>query len=531
MAVSVKDVAAAASVSVGTVSNVLNQPSKVAASTVERVMSAIAELGYVRNDAARQLRAGRSRCIGLVVLDVGNPFFAEVARGAEARAAEEGMTVLLGSSDERLDRESAYLDLFQEQRVNGVLVTPATDDLAPLARLRDARRAGRARRPRDARRRIPRRSPSTTSRAGSSPSRTCSNSAGAASPSSAVRSRIRQVADRLEGARRAVAAVDGASLEVIETPALTVLQGRAAGEALVARDAADRPDAVFAANDLLAVGLLQGLSLMADLRVPDDIALIGYDDIDFASATVVPLSSIRQPASLIGYTAVDVLLADWATAPDTSATCGSSPSWWSGPRPAAERGLAPETAPSPPSNGQDGKATTARDAEILTCLHSGGVGGPGGEGGGAGPQDAARGAPCAAESARHPRVSRWKGMRGGPRTLVAELLGRRTTTLSGSVSSIVRRNRRSRGGAGGRTPAATSRRCRTPRVPPAAPTRIATRGPNSAGDPADDRRADRRAAHEDRHVQRQHASAQGRVGRRLHVAVRRRQHRHDREAR
>ena len=91
-----------------------------------------------------------------------------------------------------------------------------------------------------------------------------------------------------------------------------MLEGRAAGDGLVARDAADRPDAVFAANDLLAVGLLQGLSLLADVRIPRDIALIGYDDIDFASATVVPLSSIRQPASLIGYTAVDILLAELA---------------------------------------------------------------------------------------------------------------------------------------------------------------------------------------------------------------------------
>ena len=308
MAVSVKDVAAAASVSVGTVSNVLNQPSKVSPSTVERVMSAIAELGYVRNDAARQLRAGRSRCIGLIVLDVGNPFFAEVARGAEARAAEEGMTVLLGSSDERRDRESAYLDLFQEQRVNGVLVTPATDDLAPLARLREAG--------------VPVVLVDRETAGGEYLSVSVDDIEGGQLAVSHLlelgRRRIafiggplatRQVADRLEGARRAVAAVDGASLEVIETPALTVLQGRAAGEALVARDGADRPDAVFAANDLLAVGLLQGLSLMGDLRVPDDIALIGYDDIDFAAATVVPLSSIRQPASLIGYTAVDVLLA------------------------------------------------------------------------------------------------------------------------------------------------------------------------------------------------------------------------------
>ncbi len=307
MAVSVRDVAAAASVSVGTVSNVLNRPEKVAPATVERVTQAIEKLGFVRNDAARQLRAGRSRSIALIVLDAGNPFFAEVARGAEARAAEDGMTVLLGNSDERQDRESAYLELFREQRVNGVLVTPVSGGLDRLARLQaggvpvvlvdhedDERRFG---------------SVSVDDVEGGHLAASHLLSTGRrriaviAGPPT-----IRQVADRLEGARRAVAEVEGATLEVIEMSALSVLQGREAGELLRARPAAARPDAVFAANDLLAVGALQAFTLMGDLRVPRDIALIGYDDIDFASATVVPLSSVRQPAHLIGYTAVDLLL-------------------------------------------------------------------------------------------------------------------------------------------------------------------------------------------------------------------------------
>jgi LacI family transcriptional regulator len=127
---------------------------------------------------------------------------------------------------------------------------------------------------------------------------------------------IRQVSDRLEGARRAVAATPGATLEVIEMTALTVLEGRRAGEAIAARTPAERPDAIFAANDLLAVGLLQALVMSGDLRVPEDIALIGYDDIDFAAATVVPLSSVRQPAALIGYTAVDLLLRELGLADD-----------------------------------------------------------------------------------------------------------------------------------------------------------------------------------------------------------------------
>ena len=108
----------------------------------------------------------------------------------------------------------------------------------------------------------------------------------------------------------------GATLEVVDTDSLTVLDGRAAGEAIRQRPAAERPDAVFAANDLLAIGVLQALNMLGSVRVPDDIALIGYDDIDFASAAVVPLSSIRQPASLIGYTAVDLLLKEAAPGDD-----------------------------------------------------------------------------------------------------------------------------------------------------------------------------------------------------------------------
>lgn len=307
MVVSVRDVAAAAGVSVGTVSNVLNRPDKVAGDTVDRVRDAIERLGFVRNDAARQLRAGRSRSIGLIVLDAGNPFFADVARGAEARADEDRLSVLLGNSDEDAARESSYLDLFREQRVNGVLITPASDDVTGLQRLADAG------------------TPVVLVDHEVPGSGFCSVSvddveggylatkhlldigrrriAFLAGPSS-----IAQVANRLEGARRAVDEVPGSGLEVIEADALSVLNGREAGDAILGRAAADRPDAVFAANDLLAVGLLQALTMLGSVRVPEDIALIGYDDIDFASATVVPLTSIRQPARLIGHTAVDLLL-------------------------------------------------------------------------------------------------------------------------------------------------------------------------------------------------------------------------------
>ncbi|MFT4213664.1 MAG: LacI family DNA-binding transcriptional regulator [Microbacterium sp.] len=308
MAVSVKDVAAAASVSVGTVSNVLNRPDKVAPETVARVQAAIDALGFVRNDAARQLRAGRSRSIGLIVLEGANPFFAEVARGAEERAAEAGMAVLLGNSDQSSVREAAYLDLFRQQRVNGVLLTPTSLDALPVRQLAEAG--------------IPLVLVDAEDHDGVLPSVAVDDVTGGqvavahllaqgrrriafvAGPLS-----IRQVADRLVGARRALAEAPGATFEVIEQDALTVLQGRAAGEAIARRAPEDRPDAVFCANDLLAVGVLQGVAIFGGVRVPEDLALIGYDDIDFAQATVVPLSSIRQPARHIGATALELLLA------------------------------------------------------------------------------------------------------------------------------------------------------------------------------------------------------------------------------
>jgi LacI family transcriptional regulator len=307
--VSVRDVATTAGVSVGTVSNVLNRPDRVAPDTLARVQAAIEQLGFVRNDAARQLRAGRSRTIGLVVLDARNPFFMDVARGAEERAAENGLSVLIANSDDRSDRESTHLDLFEEQRVFGVLVTPTSDGTPRIDQLR-----GHG---------IPVVLVDRASRDTSFPSVAVDDVIGGGLAASHLlesgRRRlafvggplsVRQVADRREGAEAVVADADGASIELITTSGMTVAAGREAGRDIVARAPEDRPDAVFAANDLIALGLLQ--SLARSVRIPEQIAIIGYDDIDFAAAAVVPLSSIRQPAELIGRRAVELLLAEEA---------------------------------------------------------------------------------------------------------------------------------------------------------------------------------------------------------------------------
>lgn len=300
-----KQVAAAAGVSVGTVSNVLNAPDKVAPATVDRVMAAIDRLGFVRNDAARQLRAGRSRCIGLVVLDVGNPFFAEIARGAEESAAARNLTVMLGSTDDDPERERLYIETFDEQRVRGLLVSPVSENLSRLEAVQS--------------RGTPIVLVDRDGTGTSFPSVAVDDVAGGALAVQHLceqgRRRIayvggpsglRQVADRLRGATAAAEAA-GARVEFVETREPTVLAGRAAAASIVERSPSARPDAIFCANDLLALGVLQSLVMLGRSVVPDDIAVIGYDDIDFAASAVVSLSSIRQPSRDIGHAAIDLL--------------------------------------------------------------------------------------------------------------------------------------------------------------------------------------------------------------------------------
>ncbi|MEW9531465.1 LacI family DNA-binding transcriptional regulator [Microbispora sp. NPDC049125] len=304
--VSIKEVAARAGVSPGTVSNVLNRPEKVAPPTRERVERAVRELGFVRHGSASSLRAGHSRTIGLSVIDIGNPFFTDIAAGVEEVASELGYAVILGNSAGDLSKEERNLLVLAEQRVRGVLITPSGEDPAPLERIRErgihlvlvdhpAHRHDQC-------------SVAVNDVAGGSMAvahllgRGARRLAYVSGPLS-----IRQCQDRLAGARQAVrqAGLDPAvALTELSLPALNARYGQQAAAELLG---SGLPDAVFCANDLLALGLLRGL-LQAGVRVPDDVALIGYDDIDFAAASAVSLSSIRQPTHRLGRIATRLLL-------------------------------------------------------------------------------------------------------------------------------------------------------------------------------------------------------------------------------
>src|SRR3712207_3485749 len=125
MAASVNDVAALAGVSLGTVSNVLNRPDRVSTPTRSRVEDAMKQLGFVRNESARQLRVGHSSTLAYVMLDATNPFFTDVARGMEGVAEAAGLSLFLCNSDQRAERERTYLTRLEQQRVQGILITPS----------------------------------------------------------------------------------------------------------------------------------------------------------------------------------------------------------------------------------------------------------------------------------------------------------------------------------------------------------------------------------------------------------------------
>lgn len=305
---SIQDVARLAGVSLGTVSNVLNSPERVKEATLSKVTRAIDQLGFVRNDAARQLKAGKSKTLGLIVLDASNPFFAELACGAEYAAHDQSYAILWGNSNHEDDRQNQYLSLFEEQRLGGVLISPSSDITETIRNLRVHG------------------TQTVLVDSKADPALCCSVSVDDVAGGKLAVSHlleqgfrkigfvggpldIHQVADRLTGAKDAVKeSKSKATLRVIKSRAMTVLAGREVGEQILKEPKETWPDAIFAANDLLAVGLVQAFMFKSKIKIPAEIAIIGYDDIDFAEATVVPLSSVKQPAQLLGSTAVEMLI-------------------------------------------------------------------------------------------------------------------------------------------------------------------------------------------------------------------------------
>ena len=307
--VTMKDVAARAGVSVGTVSNVINRPSSVRPITRARVEAAIQELSFVPNASARQLVIGQSRTIAYVVLDAANPFFTDVARGIEEVTGHQGFSLFICNSDQSSVREDRYLERLTELRVGGVLITAFDYQNQHLSKLRQLG--------------VP---VVLVDRAPETDDDWCTVGVDdVAGGEMAMRHllelgharlafvggpfNVHQVEDRYSGAQKAVSTAElgDEALLYLETSAPTIAEGERASERLLGLPRRQRPTGIFCANDLLAFGLVQAL-LQNGVKVPEDFAIVGYDDIAFARAGSVPLTSVAQPRHLLGRTGGELLL-------------------------------------------------------------------------------------------------------------------------------------------------------------------------------------------------------------------------------
>jgi LacI family transcriptional regulator len=309
----VQQVARRANVSVGTVSNVLNRPQIVAPATRERVLRVIDELGFVRNESARHLRTGAGRIIGLVILDLSNPFFTDLARGVEERANEAGYSVIVCNSDEDPAKEDAYMRVLEERGVQGMLIVPVAPGSPAVERLR-ARGTAVVR--------VTHRTTEDECGVGADDLLGGELAMGHLLALGHKRvgyitsaSHVWPTDERREGALAAARKEGGGDdvLQVISVEHLNVAHGRDGGERLLGLR--PRPTAVICANDLVALGVLQ-VMLRHRVRVPDDMAIVGFDDIEFAAAAAIPLTSVRLPRRLMGRTATDLLLEEAAGDPE-----------------------------------------------------------------------------------------------------------------------------------------------------------------------------------------------------------------------
>ncbi|WP_129336457.1 LacI family DNA-binding transcriptional regulator [Cellulomonas endophytica] len=301
------DVARAAGVSLGTVSNVLNRPDKVAPATRRRVEDAIATLGFVRNGAARSLAAGRSTTLGFVVADLTNSFFTDMVRGVQERAEAAGFKLLLADAGAEGERQGAYLDLFEEERAAGILLAPRDDVAERVHHVRS--------------RRVPIVLLNVPSgEAGLCAVETDNAHGGYLAAQHLIglgRRRLlwagprhfRPTRERLSGVERAVSEAGGdVTLTVEVTRDVRVEDGRRVAETVHHLPPERRPDGVVAGADLLALGFVQVCQARGRLRIPDDVALVGYDNNREAWSSMVPITTLDQSGDEMGATAADMLL-------------------------------------------------------------------------------------------------------------------------------------------------------------------------------------------------------------------------------
>jgi LacI family transcriptional regulator len=315
----IKDVALHAGVSVTTVSHVVNDTRRVSPEGRSRVEAAIRALGYVPSAVARSLKSNTTRTLGMLTPNSSNPYFAEIVRVVEDRCFAAGYTLILCNTEDDSSRQSVYLKVLAERRIDGLIVVSTGDDEALVTQLHGL--------------------PMPTvllDREIDDPGCDLVETAHMDGGLLAVRHLLslghRRIAciggsdyviageQRIAGWRMALAEFDvlAEGDALLWRGGFTSQGGYEAMHAILRLDSgqddgkgnpagAPRPSAVFVCNDLMAIGALRAIH-ESGLRVPDDISIVGFDDIELAAYTSPPLTTVAQPKDRIGALAVDMLL-------------------------------------------------------------------------------------------------------------------------------------------------------------------------------------------------------------------------------
>lgn len=302
--VTIKDIAKELGISASTVSRALSDSSLVNERTKRKILQVAERLGYERNELARALVMGSSGAVGLILPDITNPFFSDVARGVGEIADRIGAGVILCNTDGRIDRELNYVRLMRRKRVDGLLLCSTTIEAPYLQEL--------------ARARMPFILVSRLSGQSGVPYVVTDDHAGAKLAVEHLVDLGHRSIGFIGGPENVQASRDRleAYLDVLRSNGLatrpdwkcyagfTQAAGREAAQRMLSLP--DRPTAIFAANDVTALGVLEVAEGLG-LQIPADLSLVGYDDISYASLPRIQLTTVAQPAVEMGQIAANWL--------------------------------------------------------------------------------------------------------------------------------------------------------------------------------------------------------------------------------
>lgn len=305
---SIKQVALEAGVSIATVSRLLNKPDSVSVDTASKVNQAIESLGFRPNFTGRNLRAGRSRTVGVVVPTLSNTVFAQCLQGIEMAARQRDYSVMFTATEYRQEDESAAVELLLAHRVDGVILTVADADASPTLDVLD-------------RERIPYVLVYNQPQRNARPSVSVDNCAAAYDAVAHLiwlgHTRIQMLTGQFHASDRALQRYHGylqamrehglAPLSPIEIPR-HIYSSLSFDYLNTFRDPSRRPSALFCSNDLLALSAMRDLRTLG-VRVPDDVSVMGFDGIPLGELMEPMLTSVEQPSEQIGERALRMVVA------------------------------------------------------------------------------------------------------------------------------------------------------------------------------------------------------------------------------